>query len=85
MVVLTASIIAVGSDKQAAIMSAVRAFDAFTADNDPHGEHHFGSLIVDGQRIFSEINYYDLTRAMHLPDAADPTITPSARNRTFSW
>ncbi len=74
-VVLTASIIALGAEKQAVIIDAVRAFDAFTSDNDPYGEHDFGSLNVVGECIFFKIDYFDLTRATHSADAADPTVT----------
>ena len=72
---LTASIIALGADKQAAIIAAVQSFDAFTADNDPYGEHDFGKLVVGGVSIIFKIDYYDLERAMHSPDAADPKVT----------
>ena len=74
-VMLTASIIALGADKQALIIAAVRAFEAFTSDDDPYGEHDFGSLEVVGESIFFKIDYFDLTRAMHSADAANPTVT----------
>ncbi len=73
--ILTASIIALGSDHQALIIAAVQAFDAFTADNDPYGEHDFGSLSVVGEHIFFKIDYFDLTRAMHSPDAVNVSMT----------
>lgn len=41
------------------IYTAVRNFNRFTEDNDPYGEHDFGSLKVHGQRIFWKIDYYD--------------------------
>ena len=41
-------------------IAAVKAFDAFTPDNDPYGEHDFGSLVVDGAKLFWKIDYYDL-------------------------
>ena len=74
-VVLTAGVIALGGEAQARIIKAVRTFDDFTPDNDPHGEHDFGSLEVDGERIFFKLDYYDLTRAMHSEDAADASKT----------
>jgi len=57
------------------VLDAVRDFDAFGRDNDPYGEHDFGALTVDGQRIFFKIDYYDLDLAGHSPDAADPAVT----------
>lgn len=57
------------------VIDAVRDFEAFDRDNDPHGEHDFGALTVDGQRIFFKIDYYDLDLQGHSPDAADPEVT----------
>jgi hypothetical protein len=74
-VLLSAGIIALGADAQARIMAAVQAFDAFTADNDPWGEHDMAALMVDGERIFFKIDYYDPTRARHSDDPADPSKT----------
>ena len=44
---------------QTAIMRKVQEFDSFTEDNDPYGEHDFGSLEHDGMKIFWKIEYYD--------------------------
>jgi Protein of unknown function (DUF3768) len=74
-VLLAASIAGMPVSQQASIMAAVQAFDAFTADNDPYGEHDFGSLEFGGETIFFKIDYYDLTKAMHSPDEADPEVT----------
>jgi hypothetical protein len=41
------------------IAERVIAFDNFTADNDPHHEHDFGSIDYEGVRIFWKIDYYD--------------------------
>ena len=72
---LTSGIIALGAEAQAQIIAAVRAFDAFTPDNDPWGEHDFGSLDFAGQRVFFKLDYYDPTRAMHSDDPTDPSQT----------
>lgn len=37
----------------------IETFNTFTEDNDPHGEHDFGSLVFEGQKIFWKIDYYD--------------------------
>ena len=72
---LTSGIIALGAEAQAKIIAAVRAFDAFTPDNDPWGEHDFGSLDFAGERVFFKLDYFDPTRAMHSDDPTDPSQT----------
>ena len=74
-VLMTAGVVALGADKQAEVLAAVRAFDAFTPENDPWNEHEFGAIEVAGERIFFKLDYYDLTRAFHSTDPADPTVT----------
>jgi hypothetical protein len=46
---------------QSRIVEAVQRFDAFTPDNDPHGEHDFGAVTVEGHKVFWKIDYYDPT------------------------
>lgn len=41
------------------LMQAVRKFDRFTEDNDPYGEHDFGSLEWYDETVFWKIDYYD--------------------------
>lgn len=41
------------------IFVAVQQFSDFTEDNDPYGEHDFGSFTVAGNKIFWKIDYYD--------------------------
>ncbi|MFC7662021.1 DUF3768 domain-containing protein [Methylorubrum suomiense] len=57
------------------MLNLMREFSAFTPDNDPHGEHDFGSVEHKGTRYFWKIDYYDLQLAMHSPDAANPAVT----------
>ena len=40
------------------IFIGVQGFTDFTEDNDPYGEHDFGSLKVDGNKVFWKIDYY---------------------------
>lgn len=44
---------------QAEIISKVREFNDFSEDNDPHGEHDFGSFDVGSDKFFWKIDYYD--------------------------
>lgn len=74
-VVITAGIAALGPDTQAAIIAAIKSFNAFDVDNDPWGEHDFGAVDVDNLKVYFKVDYYDLTRRYHSRDAADPTVT----------
>ena len=53
----------------------MRTFDDFTEDNDPHGEHDFGSFEQNGQTIFWKIDYYDLLVDNGSRDPSDPALT----------
>lgn len=41
------------------VFVGVRDFRDFNENNDPYGEHDFGSLSVQGEKIFWKIDYYD--------------------------
>ena len=56
---MTSGIQALGLAATVDIAERVAAFDSFTKDNDPHGEHDFGSFEHDGNRVFWKIDYYD--------------------------
>jgi hypothetical protein len=57
-----------GSEERDQVIEAVRNFDSFTGDNDPHQEHDFGQVIVGGQKYFFKIDYYEAS----LEYGADP-------------
>jgi hypothetical protein len=61
---------------QAGILQQVRTFDAFTEDNDPHGEHDFGALDIPHiGKVFWKIDYYDPTMQFGSENPADPDQT----------
>ena len=72
---LTAGIGALPVQHQVEILMRVRAHDEFTEDNDPHGEHDFGSFDHAGARIFWKIDYYDAACRYGSEDPADPAKT----------
>jgi Protein of unknown function (DUF3768) len=73
--VVTRGIAARGDDFFTRAIAAVRAFDTFSADNDPHGEHDFGAFDIDGEHLFWKIDYYDTDLEHGSPNAADPAVT----------
>ena len=57
------------------LLDQVRWYDRFTPDNDPYGEHDFGSFRWGEVQVFWQFSYYDLDYSMHSPDPADETVT----------
>ena len=58
-----------------AALTAVKTFEEFTPDNDPYGEHDFGSFEIGEERLFWKIDYYDLSLCYGSKDPADPAQT----------
>jgi hypothetical protein len=74
-VMLTAGVDALPSDVKAMVIRRVATFSDFNADNDPHGEHDFGSFTVAGRKFFFKVDYYDPTLTYGSEDPADPSKT----------
>lgn len=53
----------------------IAAFGDFTEDNDPHGEHDFGAITLEGQKVFWKIDYYAPDMLHGSDDPADPAVT----------
>jgi hypothetical protein len=62
-------------DTKARVINAVRSFEQFTADNDPHREHDFGDIEIDGESYFWKIDYYDFAMDGGSEDPANPEKT----------
>ena len=58
-VFLTAGVHELPDMVKAAAIQRVATFDAFTEDNDPYGEHDFGSFDLWGRRFFWKIDLYE--------------------------
>ncbi|MDB6147566.1 MAG: hypothetical protein JWO45_1230 [Spartobacteria bacterium] len=53
----------------------VATFSEFNEDNDPHGEHDFGSFLLCSRRFFWKIDYYDVECQYGSEDPADGAKT----------
>ena len=73
--VYTKGVAAMPPEQQAEILRRVRDFSAFTPDNDPYGEHDFGSFDFAGKKIFWKIDCYDRDFNYGSPDPADENVT----------
>ena len=74
-VMITPGVEALALEARKSLLHKVRSFEAFSEDNDPHGEHDFGALEEAGERFFWKLDYYDRKTEFGSPDPADPAVT----------
>ena len=73
--VITPGIAALGQEAVQRIFQTVSTYDNFCRENDPYGEHDFGSFEANGQKVLFKIDYYDKRLNSHSPDPANPAVT----------
>jgi hypothetical protein len=64
-----------GRPDTAEILARVAGFNDFTEDNDPYGEHDFGAIVHQADKIFWKIDYYDPDLKFGSTDPSDPKLT----------
>ena len=74
-VVMTASVHELPACVKADALMKVASFNSFTKDNDPHGEHDFGSFELVSRKFFWKIDYYDKEGEHGSEDPANPDLT----------
>jgi hypothetical protein len=74
-VVMTVGVSELPLDVKANVLLMVKSFSAFNKDNDPHGEHDFGSFEFAGEKFFWKIDYYDQDCCHGSEDPGDPDKT----------
>lgn len=74
-VLITPGVSVLPTTIQAAIYTKVQEFNEFTSDNDPHKEHDFGAVEVEGNKVFWKIDYYNKALDGGSEDPADPEKT----------
>ena len=75
-VLLTAGIDSKPKDDVANILLMVQNFNDFNEDNDPYGEHDFGSFDYKDNKIFFKIDYYNrFNKRFASENSANPTVT----------
>ena len=75
-VMLTVSVQELEAEEKAKLLNAVRTFNAFNGDNDPHQEHDFGHIDLFGTiSLFWVFSYFDKTMSYGSDDASDARIT----------
>ena len=74
-VMLTAGVNAIGADFVMRAMRLIANYGSFPHGDDPYREHDFGAFVLDGQRLFWKIDYYDPTMEAGSEDPADRSKT----------
>lgn len=74
-IVLTTGIRAFSPQDQVLIFHRIKSFSDFTEEDDPYGEHDFGAVIHEGQKIYFKIDYFDTNTRYASADPADPNLT----------
>jgi hypothetical protein len=90
-VVATRGVLSLPSETQVSIWEMVRRFDKFTEDNDPHGEHDFGSFgmstasakTFSGRSIITRMRTARSARKTPPTRPNRPASSPSSRRRSI--
>jgi hypothetical protein len=74
-IVVTRRVMNLAGFDAGALSAALAAYEAFDADNDPHGERDFGDLALFGADLLWKIDYYDTDVRFGSNDPADSSVT----------
>jgi hypothetical protein len=74
-ILTTSSVAELAIIVKAHLFLAVQSYATFSQADDPHGEHDFGAVEVDGEKYFWKIDYYDLSERFGSEDPSDPEVT----------
>ncbi len=74
-IVVTSGVAEKGNPFMNDALLRVRLFSDFSADNDPYGEHDFGQFMIEGEKLFWKIDYYNLDLTAGSTDPSDSEQT----------
>ena len=74
-ILTTASVAELPIISKSRLFLGVQSYAAFSQADDPHGEHDFGAVEIDGEKYFWKIDYYDLSQRFGSEDPSDPAQT----------
>lgn len=72
---LTEGIAEMELESQRVVLEKVRLFQDFDKANDPYGEHDFGAIEHDGEKVFFKVDYYNKELDGGSEDPANPDLT----------
>lgn len=72
---ITQGVQQLSQSERSQLLNAIGMFSNFTQDNDPYGEHDFGSVSLNGQTYYWKIDYYDTAYEGLSPNPLDQEVT----------
>ena len=58
-IVMTRGVRELGIPFTLQVLAKLKAYSVFSKENDPYGEHDFGSFEFEGQKLFWKIDYFE--------------------------
>ena len=74
-IIQTNAYAALNIDIRNEFLNLIRAKDEFDPDDDPYGEHDFGSESIGSITVFWKIDYFDNMMSGLSADPSDPSMT----------
>jgi hypothetical protein len=74
-IVITSAVNSLPLDVKSLAFLKTKDFKDFNEENDPYGEHDFGSFEIGADKFFWKIEYYDPEMIQSSEDPADPEKT----------
>jgi hypothetical protein len=74
-VIMTRGVQALFEERVRDLLQEVSSYHTFSKDNDPYGEHDFGGLTYESERVFWKIDYYDRDLKFGSEDPSNPDMT----------
>lgn len=83
--VVTEGVRSLGPNALSEIFRKVKDYSDFMPEDDPYGEHDFGTVQYKEDKIYWKIDYYDPGRNHHSLNKADPSATTRVLTIMMSW
>jgi hypothetical protein len=83
-ILITQGIAELDPVSQRTVLEKVRLLEEFDKANDPYGEHDFGVVQHDGEKVYFKIDYYNKELNGGSEDAANPDITTRVMTVMFA-
>lgn len=74
-IILTPGVAELQVESVKELLKLIPKYQDFNEDNDPYGEHDFGSFEFHSKKFFFKIDYYDKSYKYGSEDPSDPEVT----------